>query len=141
MKEGESLEERYPSIGKERFFYTEDMYCYNAKSNKEPVFNKNLKARLYDKEGNLLSEDFLRWDGPLSPELQGVISYIPYHNEGHNILIVSLKEKKEVILEDLYFQSQKSLRNNSVIYTSSSYNGSWWIFDEASECHLSPPLI
>ena len=93
----ESFEEKYPHLldkGDENFIHSERMYCYNETSRKEPVFDKNLRARLYDKKGNLLSEDFLRWDGALLPEFQSVVVYIPYHHEGYKIHIVNFKGKR-----------------------------------------------
>ena len=127
-----------PDTGKERFIYSSTMYCYNEKSSKESVLDKSLKARLYDKEENLLSEDFLRWDGPFYPESQSVISYIPYHNEGHEIFIVNLKEEKEVILKKLSVQSQEKLREKSIAYDPVYKFYEWWRFHEENECHISP---
>ena len=144
IKAWESFEEKYPHLldrGDEGFIYTGKMFCYNETREKNLVFDKNLKARLYDKKGNLLSEDFLRWDGRLIPESQSVISYIPYHHEGYKIHIVSLKGKEEVILEDLYSSSQKELREKSYIDNSSYRAGAGWTFDEKSECHIAPPPI
>ena len=67
LKKGESFEEKYPEFSKrgdERFTVSGVSYCYNKKKAeyKKSVFHHNLilKARLYDKEGNLLEEDFLR---------------------------------------------------------------------------------
>ena len=37
-------------------------YCYETEKNKPSPFNKNLKVWLYDKEGNILTEDYLRCD-------------------------------------------------------------------------------
>ena len=77
----ESFEEKYPHLldkGDEGFTYTGEMYCYNETSEKNPVFNKNLRARLYDKKGNLLSEDFLRWDGSFLPIFLIIMKGIRY---------------------------------------------------------------
>ena len=65
LKKGETLKEKYPDLlddGDENFIYSGMRYCYNKikTEDRKPVFKDNLKARLYDKEGNLLTEDFLR---------------------------------------------------------------------------------
>ena len=70
VKEGESFEEKYSHFldeGDERFTFSGGNYCYNKTKDKKSVPHHNLilKARLYDKAGNLLEEDFLRL---LSPE-------------------------------------------------------------------------
>ena len=114
---GETLEEalrnRFSGLGEEGFSYSQYReYCYNEteEENKNPVFNKNLRARLYDREGNLLSEDFLRWDGRSIPKSQSVISYLPYRDEGYKIHVVRLKGKREVILYDIRTPTQSRLR-------------------------------
>ena len=69
LKEGESFEERYShylDAGDESFTSSGRFYCYNKTKDKKSVPHHNLilKARLYDKKGNLLEEDFLRLSSP-----------------------------------------------------------------------------
>ena len=140
---GETLEEalknRFSYVGKERFRYSQFReYCYNEteEENKNPVFNKKLRARLYDKEGNLLSEDFLRWDGRSIPESQSVISYLPYRDEGYRFQIVSSKGKKEVILDEIEMYSQAELREWSYVQNNITKREGW-VYNEERECHIA----
>ena len=78
LKKGETLKEKYPDLfnkrGKELFKHSSSReYCYNKTKivDRKPVFKDNLKARLYDKEGNLLSEDFLRLWNPENYDEEG----------------------------------------------------------------------
>ena len=117
LKEGESFEEKYShlKIGEEVFLYFEREYCYNETEAKEPVFNKSLRIRLYDREGRRLVEDYLRlwcdkpqdryrkcYPGDRNPIL---VAYLPYHDEGHEIRIVRSQGRKEVILKKLSFET------------------------------------
>ena len=129
---GETLEEalktRFLGIGEEGFGYSQyKEYCYNEtdENDKKPVFRKNLKARLYDKEGNLLSEDFLRWGGRTIPESQNVISYLPYHDNGYKIRVVKLEGKKEVILNEKIMVTQEKLREISYVDNEITNSQSW----------------
>ena len=141
---GETLEEalktRYSHVGKESFRYSRYReYCYNEteKENKNPVFNKNLRARLYDKEGNLLSEDFLRWNGRSIPESQSVISYLPYHDEGYEFRVVRLKEKKEIVLKKIEIYTQEELREITHYVQNNSTKREGWVYNEERECHIA----
>ena len=64
LKEWESFEEKYSYVEKESFNYAGKFYCYNETQDKKPVFNKNLRVRLYDKKGQMLTEDYLRLSHP-----------------------------------------------------------------------------
>ena len=64
LKEWESFEEKYLYVEKESFNYAGKFYCYNEMQDKKPVFNKNLRVRLYDKKGQILIEDHLRLELP-----------------------------------------------------------------------------
>ena len=82
LKEGESFEERYSHYldeGDERFTLSGGSYCYNKKKDKKSVPHHNLilKARLYDKKGNLLEEDFLRLEFPEDYDEEG--KYTEYY--------------------------------------------------------------
>ena len=68
-----------PSMATRPFQYSSDHYCYNKKKEKEPVYDKGLKARLYDKEsGKLLVEDFLRKEEHPDPTIISLVLYLPY---------------------------------------------------------------
>ena len=140
---GETLEEalrnRFSGLGEEGFSYSPYReYCYNEteKEDKKPVFNKNLRARLYDKKGSLLSEDFLRWDGRSIPESQSVISYLPYHDEGYEFHVVRLKGKKEIVLKKIEIYTQEELREMSYVDNAFSKREGW-VYNEESECHIA----
>ena len=141
---GETLEEalrnRFSGLGEEGFSYSPYReYCYNEteKEDKKPVFNKNLRARLYDKEGNLLSEDFLRWDGRSIPESQSVISYLPYLNEGYEFRVVRLKGKKEIVLKKIEIYTQEELREITHYVQNNSTKREGWVYNEERECHIA----
>ena len=84
VKEGESFEEKYSHFldeGDESFTFSGGNYCYNKTKTKDkksvPHHNLILKARLYDKKGNLLEEDFLRLDFPEDYDEEG--KYTEYY--------------------------------------------------------------
>ena len=70
MKEGETLADSWQTahmledLGKERFKNSRVVYCHekilDIDRESAIVFNPNLRARMYDREGNLLAEDILR---------------------------------------------------------------------------------
>ena len=66
---GETFEEalnRFSYIGKETFSYSRHReYCYNEtrEADRKPIFKKELRARLYDKEGKLLSRGLFKMGG------------------------------------------------------------------------------
>ena len=77
LNKGETVEEaikdRYAHVGQESFTLSGGSYCYNKKKDKKSVPHHNLilKARLYDKKGNLLEEDFLRLEFPEDYDEEG----------------------------------------------------------------------
>ena len=81
VKDGESFEEKYSHFldeGDESFTFSGGNYCYNKTKTKDkksvPHHNLILKARLYDKKGNLLEEDFLRLSSPERYDEEGKYS-------------------------------------------------------------------
>ena len=142
LLEGETLEKalrnRFPGTGEEAFGHSSYReYCYNKTDGikKKSIFKENLRARLYDKNGKLLTEDFFRWNGHPTSKFQSVISYLPYDDKGHRIYIVSLNGKKEVILYDMGMLSQSKLREIS-LPDHDMYRNESWVFNEKSECHI-----
>ena len=134
----EALKNRFSGVGEEDFGYSQHReYCYNEtdENDKKPVFRKDLRARLYNREGHLLSEDFLRWGGRLIPKSQSIISYLPYHNEGYKIHVVRLEGKKEMILNEKIMITQAKLREMSYVDNEIT-NDQNWVFNEESECHI-----
>ena len=149
---------------KERFGYSGIHYCYNETKEykKPPVFKDNLRARLYNREGKLLTEDYLRIYGNIEligkiPEFfskedylriygsidsysQVVSSYLPYDEEGHEIRIVKIigegREKPLWKTEalTLSFLTSKS----GVLGASVRRSGRGWVFDKKKECHRVP---
>ena len=137
LRKGESVEDKYPHRLKERFSYSETYYCYNKEKEMKPIFSKSLRARLYNQEGQMLTEDFLRWDGPPIPKSQSVISYIPYHKEGYEIRIVKLegiRKKREVILKELGVAPKSMLIEHSRF----PFPDGGYVYDDKSQCHISP---
>ena len=147
LVEGETFEEalknRFTGVGKEGFTYSGSYYCYNKTEEykKPPIYKKNLKIKLYDKQGNLLSEDFLRQreKSPI-PDFQSVYAYVPYHENAGKIYITKQEDKKEVIIKDLFlgFPTQTELRKRSALYKVYNDVGGW-TYKPKEECHLAPP--
>jgi len=111
-------------------------YCYNETDDKEPILDKNVLVRLYDKEGHLLSKDFLRWRWELNPISQNVISYLPYHDEGYKIRVVRLKGKKEITLYEIRTPTQSRLREVSYVQNHITKREGW-VYNEERECHIA----
>ena len=80
------------------------IYCYEKILDEDResaiVFNPNLRARVYDREGNLLAEDTLRDGNPgRNPFAKHIVAYLPYLRNGDvTIRIVRLEGEEEVIL-------------------------------------------
>ena len=112
LKSGESFEEKYPeflNIGDEKFKYSFTEYCYKKTSrNKESVFKDNFKARLYDKENNLLAEDSLRLKSD-EKDSPSVIAYLSYHNAGHEVRVIKIVEGKETFLQTTILETHAEL--------------------------------
>ena len=136
LKEGETFEEKYPEFldrGEERFQFETTNYCYNKTKEEDrnrPMLNKNLRVRVYDKEGKMIYEDFVRLLYPedydedgryseaylkqyennyhkptakdgLSDSSRLVIIYLPYYdNKEVKFNIVRLEGEKEIILSE-----------------------------------------
>ena len=114
LEEGETLADKpqtahmLENLGKERFRIGKKsmIYCYekildlDEDRESAPVFNPDLRARMYDKEGNLLAEDVLRDGNPgRSPFAKHTVAYLPYLKNGDVIIrIVRLEGEKEVLL-------------------------------------------
>ena len=116
LKEGETLADirqlahKLEYLGKERFYTGSKgsfIYCYGKITDKHResavVFNLDLRARMYDREGNLLAEDILRDRNPgRHPFATFAVAYLPYLNNGDVILrFVRLKGDKEIVLYEL----------------------------------------
>ena len=74
LKEGEIFEKKYPhylDYGDEKFNFSGRSYCYNKEKNKKAIYREDLRIRLYDKNGNLLAEDFLRLEFPENYDEEG----------------------------------------------------------------------
>ena len=139
----EALAGRFRYVGREGFQYSYSMYCYNETENKEPVTEKsiltkeNLRARLYSKEGRLLSESLLILRKDDIHDIYFVEIYLPYDDSGHTIAIVRLEEKKEIIIEERRMETQSKLQKSSEVYM--SFGNLDWSFNEQDECHHAPP--
>ena len=92
-----------PSNSENPFEWVEEVFCYNKVKNKTPIFDKNLKSRLYDKEGKILAEDFIRSNGT------DVRVYLPYHNNGE-LRLVKLKDGKEITFYTTSLTAESKLK-------------------------------
>ena len=111
LKEGETLADSWQTRhfleykGKERFKGSL-MICYDKILDEDResavVFNLDLRARMYDKDGNLLAEDVLRDSHPGRDPFQTfTVVYLPYLNNGDVILrFVRLEGDKEIVLDE-----------------------------------------
>lgn len=139
LKPGEVFEQKYEHLldaVNERYYYTEMRYCYYRKHDKEQVFKDSFRIRLYGEKGKLLAEDYLRL---IAEKEHGVsfVAYLPYHKTGHEIRIVRLEGKEEVLLEELKFNSRSELMQISTLYDRIYRTG--WTFDGESQCFIAPP--
>ena len=143
LLEGESLEEalngRFFYWGKEHFNYVYSSYCYKEKENKEYRINKNLKARLYSQEGELLTESFLRVEKRTNENSYLAETYLPYHEAGYKIVFVSLQGNKENVFFETQMMTQDDLQNRST--SSEALKRNAWFFHKQIECHSSPNII
>ena len=139
LQERENLEKKHSRAGKERFSYTEINYCYNRTDDKYPVLNNNLRARLYDKKGKMLTESSLIFDGnDIDDSSRSVVSRLPYHNEGHEIRIVRLEREKERFIKGFMFLPYFELLETTFPDNHFNRMERVYIFDEKSQCHISP---
>ncbi|MCY4512123.1 MAG: hypothetical protein OXB86_00375 [Bdellovibrionales bacterium] len=143
LKKGETIDEainnRYQHRLKEYFIHSGQRYCYHKTSNKALVSNRDLTARLYDNEGKMLEEDFLRPESPVEGRFsKGVIAYLPYHDEGHEIRIVRLEGVKEVVIESLQFESHSDLIRLTHPDTQRNVVSGEIVFDTKDNCHVTP---
>ena len=127
---------------KDSFLYSGINYCYNEVKDKDPIYDKKLVARLYDKQGKILAEDYVRCDRDLdgtancdkqdSPE---VTIYLPYHDSAKELHIVSFKEKKEFIVYKRNVLSQSFLTDTDSPTIIHSYT-----YDKEFQCFIAPPI-
>ena len=138
--EDELTEEEDELKTKDSFLYSGINYCYNAIKNKHPVYDKKLVARLYDKQGKVLVEDYVRCridlDGTANCDKKdnpSVRIYLPYHDSAKELHIVSLKEKKEFIVykRDVFTQSFLTDTDSPTITHSYTY-------DKDLQCFIAP---
>ncbi|MCZ0932627.1 MAG: hypothetical protein OXJ52_05700 [Oligoflexia bacterium] len=102
-------------------------YCYDINQDKESIFNKNLKARLYDKEGNILAEDYLRCERDLdgtetchkrtSPSLN---IYLPYSKKAYKVKVIKIDGEKEIVLNEQELLSYKEIKNSKDYFEGSN---------------------
>ena len=132
-------------IREEGLRFSIEEYCYKKtdEEEKEPVFDKNLRIRLYDKGGRKLAEDYLRlwcdkpndkyrscYPGDRSPRL---VAYLPYYKEGHEIRVLKIKGRKETVLETIGVSSR------SYLVARGDYDRDFdlHLFHEETQCHIS----
>ena len=137
-----------PSKAYRPFSYTSDHYCYNKKKEKEPVYDKSLKFRLFDKEnGKQLVEDFLRREEHPDQVIISLVLYLPYREvKKGEIHIVRIKEGKEDLIKILgCCASHESLVRESSAYEFYTKNGmhpfSFYRYNKELDCYISPGIM
>lgn len=115
-------------------------FIFFQKVRKKKILDKNLKAHLYNEEGNLLSEDYLRVEEESYSGAQSVVSYLPYHKEASTYQIVRLQRGRDKNLsrKETAF-SQSFLIEDTYYYSSHPEANAGWSFDKERECHISHP--
>ena len=149
LEHGESLSvsdleefSHHLNLGEERYNRSGQRFCRHVTDeetkDKHPVINPNLRVRLYDREWNVLSEDFLRDEAPQNTKDDAyewhVIAYVPYHEKGYSLRLVRLENGKEILLEKLAFHSLEKLSREIE-------QGKFYAYLRTTDgCFLSPPL-
>ncbi len=137
LEEGESFKESslYGGEGKERYGGGGRYYCHKETDPEDEgytvIFNPNLRARLYDEEWNLLTEDYLRSFQPETdiPFKWRVRSYVPYHPEAYYLRVVRLVEDKEVaVLLEKRVGNLERLKSRGSSYWYDKYLGCYRIY-------------
>ncbi|MDE0390950.1 MAG: hypothetical protein OXI57_02645 [Rhodospirillales bacterium] len=152
LKEGGSVLDVFPDsdLGKERYNRSGQRFCDHVTDEETkgryPIINADLRVRLYDREGTILSEELLRDEFPENTKRSfpqnteetayewQVIAHVPYHEEGDSLRVVRLAKGKEILLEHLEFHSADKLWRE--IEEGQFY--AYYITDDG--CFLSPPL-
>ena len=155
LKPGEVFEEIYEhlvDILDEKFENDRFNYCYEntPDGKKEPVFNKNLRVRLYDVNENVIAEDYLRVRRFRERENNyDTVSYLPYEKKGHFFRVVRLDGEKEVLLwkprtKRVRFLSKAQLIRSSVSrsfpYNSPRFDSRYPYLPETKCFHDNPFL-
>lgn len=142
--EGEDEEaylKRNPDLldaGEEKMHFSQTYYCYNKRDNhgNTSVAFPYLKARLYDREGNILEEDFLRFDPKHEDRRAWSFAvHIPYHKKGYRLRFVKLKRGKEVKLFGNMIVSSKEELIRENIRIRSNTSGVGFQYHEDIQCH------
>ena len=124
FREKEAL---YSSAGK--------IFCFRDTNEeikeKNAIFDPNLRVRLYNKSGQVISENFLRdsafdLDEP-GPYGRAVVSYIPHREEGHKLKIVQLASEGETVIATLAFYTLEELREDSTRLLGYSLSGDCYV--------------
>lgn len=142
LKSGEpvtkALKDKYKNYLKEYFTNSGLRYCYYKKTDKEPVSDHDLRVRFYDKNGEMLAEDFLRLESPDTGDFSyRVIAYLPYQDGGHEFRIVRLEGTKEVVIESLRFESHSNLIRFTHPDTQRNRVSGEIVFDTRDNCHVT----
>ena len=97
------------SNNKKQFRWLGSSACFNEIKDKEPIFDKNLKARLYSNTGKILAEDFIRSDDSDS-ESPNIEVYFPYYENAVAIHLLKIEDDKEIIFYILSPKHESKLR-------------------------------
>ena len=137
--EGILIKGRYDKSNSEKpFEQLKESFCYDKITDKDAVFDKNLKARLYDKAGNLLAEDFIRSDD--TDRKKPIFRvYFTYHDNSE-IRLVKLEDGKEITFYTTLLTTESRLKEYVGKYINRSphtIRSHGLIYDTKSECFLT----
>lgn len=139
-EEWESYLKRNPNIDEstEKIHFSQVFYCYNKRNNDGDTLAAfpYLKARLYDREGNILEEDFLRFDPKYEDRSSWNFAvHIPYDKEGYRLKTVKLKGKKEVkVFGNMIVLSKEELIRKNIRVRGNT-SGVGFQYQENIKCH------
>ena len=125
-----------------------EAFCYDKVKNKTPILDRSLRARLYDKAGNLLAEDFIRSFRPYSTDREPssarkmpyIQIYFPYHDNGSEFRLVKIKNGRETTFFTSHLPSESKLKEYVGKYVT-RFNHYNWEYSAELECFLGGGYI
>ena len=133
----------YPETkdSKERYNYTGERYCYNKteedkkfKGSEEKIKGQ-LKARLYNKEGDLLTETVFIMEKDTHYNNYELRAYLPFKKGAYETRVVRIDKNKEFILDTTILIPLEELVHKVVPL---DQWGSFWHYDPEIECFIAP---
>lgn len=123
---------------KDKIQFQRQSYCYDIDKYKESVFKESLKAKLYDKAGNILDEDYIRCgrylDGVENCDEKThsyLIFYLPYLKQAHKIKIIKQETDQEITLNEKELLSYQEIKESNNYFEWSNCHiiriDPWWL--------------